>query len=80
MSRSLRSDWVAYWARYSNLNELENKSFQLDDTLREIEAEVGCKLMSGDQMQIIMALEDRIRELAKTGQRSAASAQINLFD
>ncbi len=80
MSKSLRTDWVAYWNRFSNLNELENKSFQLDDTLIAIEAEVGCKLLSGDQMQIIMALEDRIRELARTGQRSAASAQINLFD
>lgn len=81
MAKSMRTDWVAYWEQYDDLDELQNKSFNLDDTLVEIEQRVGCKLMSGDQMQIIMALEERIREVSKRGgSRSRGSAQYSLFD
>jgi hypothetical protein len=80
MAKSMRTDWVAYWEQFSDLDELQSKSFNLDETLVEIERVVGCKLLSGDQMQIIMALEERIREVSKRGGRSKMSAQYSLFD
>jgi len=76
-----KHDWVAYWGRYDDYNELERKSFNMDDTLHDIESEFSIKLMSGDQMMIIDALEERLKELAKSGKRkSAPSMQISLFD
>jgi hypothetical protein len=80
MAKSMRTDWVAYWDQYNDLDELQSKSFNLDETLVEIEKNVGCKLLSGDQMQIIMALEERIREVSKRSGKGAMSAQCSLFD
>lgn len=74
-----KHDWVAYWGRYDNYSELERKSFNMDDTLHEIENEFGIKLMSGDQMMVIDALEDRLKELSKK-RKVSSSAQISLFD
>ena len=80
MAKPMRTDWVAYWDQFQNLDELQYKSFHLDETLVEIEQRAGCKLLSGDQMQVIMALEERIRELSKSSDKSALSAQYSLFD
>ena len=80
MARYYKNDWAAYWDRFTDLDELQSKSFNLDETLVEIEKESGCKLLSGDQMQIIMALEERIREVSKRSGRNAMSPQCSLFD
>ena len=80
MAKSVRTDWAAYWGQFDDLDELQAKSFNLDDTLIEIEKYAGCKLLSGDQMQIIMALEERIREVSKRSGKGAVSAQYSLFD
>jgi len=80
MAKSYRTNWAAYWDQFDNLDELQSMSFNLDDTLLEIERNTGCKLLSGDQIQIIMALEERIREVSKRSGRSAHNAQYTLFD
>jgi len=80
VSRNDKTDWVAYWGRFKDLDVLQYKSFNLDETLQEIEEEVGFKLMSGDQMQILTALEDRIRELAAGSKRKGMDVQVSLFD
>ncbi|HOT97884.1 MAG TPA: hypothetical protein PLG50_00060 [bacterium] len=80
MTKSYRTNWAAYWDQYDDLDELESFSFNLDDTLLEIERNTGCKLLSGDQMQIIMALEERIREVSKRSGSSRPDLQFSLFD
>ncbi len=80
MNKSYRSNWAAYWEQFDNLDELQSFSFNLDDTLLEIEKSTGCKLLSGDQMQIIMALEERIREVSKRSAASRSDLQFSLFD
>jgi hypothetical protein len=80
MAKPYKTNWASYWDQFDNLDELQSKSFNLDDTLLEIEKSTGCKLLSGDQMQIIMALEDRIREVSKRSGKNALSAQYSLFD
>lgn len=80
MAKTIRSDWASYWDKFSDLDLLQAKSFHLDETLREIEQQVGFKLLSGDQMQIIVALEDRIRELHKRSDGKKSQLQVSLFD
>ncbi len=79
MGKSFKTDWAEYWEQFSDLDLLQYKSFNLDETLQEIEKEVGFKLLSGDQMQIIEALEERISELSKLSKKKSAY-QVSLFD
>ncbi|MBN2355244.1 hypothetical protein JXO59_03985 [candidate division KSB1 bacterium] len=80
MAKIYKSDWVAYWAEFNDLDLLQYKSSNLDETLQEIEQQAGFKLLSGDQMQVIVALEDRIRELSKTCKNKKQDLQVSLFD
>ncbi len=82
MSKKL-PDWSTYWRRYNDLATLQKKSNDLDETLQGLETEFECKLLSGDHIQIITALEERIEELEKIKQDSANSpygVQASLFE
>jgi len=79
MSKRL-PDWTTYWGRYSDLALLQKKSVELDDTLKGIEEEFQCKLLSGDHIQIITALEERIDELEEAQAKSPYGVQANLFE
>ena len=80
MSTSRLPDWNEYWRRSQDLNLLNKKSADLDGTFLAIEEEFGCKLLSGDHLQIISALEDRIDELEMAHQTQGAGLQTDLFD
>jgi hypothetical protein len=79
MARNGKSDWMQYWQQFTSIADLENRSCNIDETLLEIEREIGFKLLSGDQMQIIYALEERIKELRKN-KPAANGLQASLFD
>jgi len=59
------TDWETYWSQFDDLNLLQSKSSNLDDTLVEIQQKLDRKLLSGDQLQIIVSLEERIEELER---------------
>ena len=58
--------WNKYWEKYYDLEELTQMSDDIDSTLRAIELEQRRKLLSGDHLLIISALEDRIEELEES--------------
>lgn len=80
MSKRTLPDWDKYWANFNDLDVLRQKSTDLDETLQLIEKEFDTKLMSGDHMQIVASLEDRIDELERTEQAKKSAVQTNLFD
>ncbi len=55
--------WNKYWEKYENLEELDHMSDDIDSTLQGIELGLNRKLLSGDHLLIISALEERIEEL-----------------
>ena len=57
------TNWQTFWKKYDDPNILNQKSDDIDATLKEIESNLNRKLLSGDHLQIISALEDRIEEL-----------------
>ncbi len=65
MSKTKMTDWETYWSQFDDLNLLQSKSSNLDDTLVEIQQKFDRKLLSGDQLQIIGTLEERIEELER---------------
>jgi len=65
MSKTKMADWETYWSQFDDLNLLQSKSSNLDDTLVEIQQKFDRKLLSGDQLQIIGTLEERIEELER---------------
>lgn len=71
--------WSAYWAQYTDLAQLKKRYDNLDDTLHLLEKEFQCKLLSGDHVQIITGLEDRIDELEQIYQAQGAGLQAELF-
>ena len=79
MTRLFRNDWSGYWARIDDPALLQKKSTNIDQTLREIEEELDIKLLSGDQMQVIEALEERLKEVSKR-RKPVVSGQIDLFE
>ncbi|HPG39031.1 MAG TPA: hypothetical protein PLP19_09250 [bacterium] len=72
-------DWQKYWAKIIDIQHLQNKSRQIDETLKAIEKEFNCKLMSGDQLMIIEALEERIEQL-KNDKNIKPGLQGELFE
>ena len=80
MAKNILPDWNDYWSKISSLNMLVEKSNDLDDTLRNIEKEFDCKLLSGDHIQIITALEERIEELTNSRSLTKEGVQADLFD
>lgn len=55
--------WNKYWEKYDDLEELDHMSEDIDSTLQGIELGLNRKLLSGDHLLIISALEERIEEL-----------------
>ena len=55
--------WNKYWEKYDDLEELDQMSSDIDSTLQGIEMGLNRKLLSGDHLLIISALEERIEEL-----------------
>lgn len=79
MSKLFRNDWAGYWAKFDDAALLQHKAMNIDETLRAIESELDIKLLSGDQMQVIDALEERIRTMGKR-RKPVSSLQTSLFD
>ena len=77
IKRSL-PDWEKYWANFNDLELLKSKSANLDETLQMIEKEFAAKLLSGDHMQLLDALEDRMAELERM--EKAQTVQTDLFE
>jgi|GEM_PF-529906 len=73
-------NWEKYWHNFTDLELLRDKSLNLDDTLELLEKEFDTKLMSGDHMQLVTALEDRIQELERIERETSNSKQGDLFD
>lgn len=73
-------DWKKYWSNFTDLDLLRYKSSNLDETLELLEKEFATKLMSGEQMQLITDLEDRIDELERIEREENRSIQGNLFE
>jgi len=80
MSHSKLPNWQKYWSKISDINELQLKSSDIDETLRNIEKEFDCKLMSGDHLLIIEALENRIEEIKSQLTIQKSGIQADLFD
>lgn len=80
MSHSKLPNWQKYWSKINNINELQLKSSEIDETLKNIENEFNCKLMSGDHLLIIEALENRIEELKSQLTIHKSGIQADLFE
>lgn len=80
MAKSSLPDWEKYWANFKDLDVLRAKAGNLDDTLQFIEKEFAIKLMSGDHLMLLSALEDRIEELEKEDKVLKGVVQTNLFE
>ncbi len=78
-SKKRLPEWNAYWEKYTDLAQLKKRYDNLDDTLHLLEKEFQCKLLSGDHVQIITTLEERIDELEKLYQAQGAGLQAELF-
>ena len=79
MQNKKMPDWNEYWGMISDMNILQEKSVSIDDTLVAIEHEFSCKLLSGDHIQIITALDDRIEQLEKQEVAKKSALQADLF-
>ncbi len=80
MSKRTLPDWDKYWANFKDLSLLKQKSAELDETLKLIEKEFDTKLVSGDHMQIVESLEERIEELERMEQAQKTAVQTDLFE
>jgi predicted kinase len=78
VARKNLTEWQAYWSRYSNIQELKQMAANFDDTLDHLEKEMGERLLSGDHILIIEALENRIEDL-ENSQPVDTEAQGELF-
>ncbi len=78
MNKCSLPDWEKYWANFNDLELLKSKSANLDETLQMIEKEFAAKLLSGDHMQLLDALEDRMAELERM--EKAQTVQTDLFE
>ncbi|MBN1541819.1 hypothetical protein JW992_06705 [candidate division KSB1 bacterium] len=79
MTQNKLPEWSVYWSRYNDADLLQKMSSDMDDTLRRIEAEFNCKLLSGDHLMIIDALEERIEELENARRTNPVDVQGELF-
>ena len=79
MSRDALPDWEKYWANFKDLGLLRSKIANLDETLLSIEKEFDAKLLSGDHMLLLDALEDRIDELERVERADKSVVQQELF-
>ena len=80
MSRQALPNWDKYWARFHDRDELLNIADNIDDLLLRIEKEYSVKLLSGDHMMLIDALEERIDDLEKLAAAKESPLQASLFE
>ena len=80
MAKKLLPDWEKYWANFKDAHVLRDKAENLDETLRMIENEFAVKLMSGDHLMLLSALEDRIVNLEKEEKALKGVVQAELFE
>lgn len=80
MVKSILPDWEKYWENFHDLSLLRAKANNLDETLNLLEKEFAVKLMSGDHMQIIAALEERIEQLERVQRAEKHVVQADLFE
>ncbi len=80
MAKSTLPDWEKYWENFQDLNLLKHKANNLDETLNLLEKEFAVKLMSGDHLQIVAALEERIEELERRQRAEKHAVQADLFE
>ena len=80
MAKKLLPDWEKYWANFKDLNVLYEKDANLDDTLQLIEKEFAVKLMSGDHLMLLSALENRIDQLVMEEKILKGVEQADLFE
>lgn len=80
MPKSTLPDWEKYWENFTDLNLLRNKLSNLDETLQYLEKEFATKLMSGDHIQIITYLEERIEQLEHNEKIENSVVQADLFE
>ena len=81
MKRFNYNDWCTYWSEFKSLQELREKSDNIDDTLAGLEKECNSKLLAGDHTLIITALEERIEFLENQSSSSEIepAGQMSLF-
>lgn len=80
MYKNTLPDWEKYWANFQDRNLLLYKADNLDETLQLIEKEFNTKLLSGDHIMILDALDDRIDELERVETVQRKVVQTNLFE
>ena len=80
MKKNGLPDWDKYWANFTDRELLLYKSDNLDETLLLLEQEFDTKLLSGDHMQILDALDYRINELERMKSSQKNAMQASLFD
>ena len=80
MVKSSLPDWGKYWSNFNDVQLLKHKAANLDETLQLIEKEFDTKLLSGDHMLLLDALDDRIDELERLNKAQKAAVQTNLFE
>ena len=80
MAKQALPNWDRYWAKFHDRNELLEIADDIDDQLIRIEKEFGVKLVSGDHMMLMDALEERIDDLEKLKVAKDSPLQASLFD
>ena len=80
MAKKKLPDWDKYWTNFKDLNVLKYKAANLDETLQLIEKEFAVKLLSGDHLMLLSAMEDRIEHLENQEKTLKGVVQTNLFD
>lgn len=80
MKKNGLPDWEKYWSNFNDKEQLLYKSDNLDETLQLLEQEFDTKLLSGDHMLILDALDYRINELERMETSKKNAMQTSLFD
>jgi len=80
MNKPRLPGWGTYWTKFNDLSLLRKRYANLDSTFKMLEKEFDCKLVSGDHIQIIAGLEDRIEDLKNTLAAQSAGVQAELFE
>jgi hypothetical protein len=80
MAKQALPNWDRYWAKFHDRDELLDIADNIDDQLLHIEKEYGVKLLSGDHILILEALDERIDDLEKLAVAKESPLQASLFD
>ena len=80
MAKQALPNWEKYWAKFHDREELLDIADNIDDQLLRIEKEFDVKLVSGDHLMLIDALEERIDDLEKLAVAKDSPLQASLFE